>query len=70
METVISTPTIMCLAWLMKTATTSWTLWRKLPVKRTVVEEIPAAEDNDEEDGEPMVTHSIARCLVYLLQHF
>ena len=36
--------------------------------KRTLVEYNPATED-DEEEGELMVTHTIARCLVRLLQY-
>ena len=38
--------------------------------KRARVEESLAAEDNDEEDGEPMVTHTAARRSVQLLQRY
>ena len=38
--------------------------------KRARVKESLAAEDDDEEDGEPMVTHTAARCSVQLLQRY
>ena len=38
--------------------------------ERARVKESTAAEDPDEDDGKPMVTHAVARCSVQLLKHY
>ena len=62
---------MMCRALLTKTATTTMESWRKLPARGLGWKRVRlAADEGDDEDGEPMVTHAAARHEVQLLQRY